>query len=99
MRRGLGAGRRGDGDVLDQVGEPGLPLGVVIAADLVEHQQGDVSRTLDGADHHRQAIVELETTRCLHGRRSRALSRAMPMPAGPGFRDGAIQARARRMNG
>src|SRR5439155_6427050 len=45
----LGAGRCGDRDVLDQMSESRAALGVVIAADLVEYQERDVSRSPDGA--------------------------------------------------
>ena len=46
--------------MLHQVGEPGSALGVVIAADLVEHQERHVARSLDGTDPHRQTVVERE---------------------------------------
>ena len=46
--------------MLHQVREPGSALGVVIAADFVEHEERHVARSLDGTDHYRQTIVELE---------------------------------------
>ena len=77
--------------MLDQMGQPGTPLGVVVAADLKEHQEHNVVCVLNRAHEHGQAIIEPEPPRYARGDATfepRARSCAAP-----------IHTSARRKNG